>query len=222
MESNAHPQENLIKCFFEDMVMMYGTTPWKTTLSGHTIRLKLNTNNIIHPFKGIFKGARLYVEFSSEKYGIFFKDECLLITWNDDPNGSTIQLRLNKNGGNHPFEVIDNNDILLMKAWILSEDETLSHKPMKFSDYSPVRQAAIMENVHTEFHCFCYNKRDFLSKSGNYETLLNPEISSRFTKETIKAFCCINSKKILGEDSLQGLIARKKWFALLGHFNSTR
>lgn len=209
--------------FFDNITMLSGSTPWRTTATGHTIKLKIKSNDLIHPFKGIKKGSRLRVEVSSERFGIFFEGECLLITWHDDPtNGETVQFKLDTVGGQHPFEVIESSDVMHMKVWLIADDEKVIKVKQKFSDKSPLKQSVIMSKFNQDFHQFCYTNRDFLSTSGDYLSLENPEVSEDFATRTVKAFCHIESRSELGDDTFKGLVARRKWSVLLDTFNRWR
>lgn len=214
---------NHTDAFFDDIATLSGQTPWRTTQTGHTVKLKVATHDYIHPFKGIPKGSRLMVQVSTDQFGLFYEGECLLSTWHDDPvNGETITLKLDTIGGNNPFEIIDLQDILHLKVWLLANDESFVPVKKKFSSLSPVKQANIMCKVHDEFKRFCFVNREFLENSGQYLPLPDPEISEKFATETVRAFCNIGSRAKLGEDSTEGMIARRKWATLLDHFNTWR
>lgn len=220
---NIDSGRNNSDTFFDDTASLSGQSPWRTTQTGHTVKLKLTTRDLIHPFKGINKGSRLFIQVSTDQFGIFYEGECLLSTWHDDPtNGETITLKLDIIGGNNPFQVIELQDVLHLKVWLLANDESFVPVKKKFSSLSPVKQANIMCKLHDDFKNFCFVSREFLENSGEYLPLQNPEISERFATETVRAFCNIGSRAKLGEDSTEGMIARRKWSTLLDHFNTWR
>ena len=215
-----------VQPFYDDISSLSGTSPWRTTSTGHHVKIKLNAPELIHPFKGIRKGARLQVLVETEKYGVIHDGECMVSNWSDDPvNGETVSLKLAEMGGVNPFEVLDAAETFMMKAWLVNDDESFaSITPVRkrFFEKPAVQQANIMTRMNRDFWNFCYVSRDYLSQSAGYVSLQNPEISESFATMTVYAFCGISSRSQLKGDDIQSVIAKRKWMNLMETFNMWR
>lgn len=225
-------QRNDVTPFFDGPMRL---TRWNTSpSSGYTMTLRLESNEIVHPFKGLSAatkaGQRLFIVASSNGH-VAYEDQAILTYYGDDSRkGMTIALKLCVGMGEHPFQGYNAADdssgaFFRVRAWLVLDDERYSERRSRsFDDLSPVAQAHI-KSADSYFQSFCRYEYDLLCRvvGAHPEDVLPLAVQERFTTNTPKDFasrmiyffCGIATRKTLGENTPEGATARAKWKAML-------
>lgn len=214
---------------------------WKNTArGGMTVDLGIRDTGPSdpHPFKGLRCGRdggqrlRAWVGPHHDAYAEgaapspHYEGEAVLMRWSDDSvAGMSVRLAIDDGpdgtAGKHPFEGFatgrKEGEGMHLVAWLLADDERLEHpsrvrRRTPFYELSETRQSQILcrDARFASFLALREEAGDFLRCSTRPEA--DP---AGFAAEALKKWLGIDSRAVLGHDTAEGALARRKWAGIL-------
>lgn len=189
-----------------------------------------------HPFKGLSCGKehgqrlRLWIgpyreaadESPRDSDAPYYKGEGILMRWSDDSvMGMMIRTLIDAGpdgtDGKHPFEGFSTGkkegDLLHFAAWAVADDETLQH-PLRTRRRTPFHE--LSDTAQTQILCRDARFVSFLARiegeAASGVSPVRPESDPlAFASWTLKALLGVESRAVLGEETMEGARARRKW-----------
>jgi hypothetical protein len=193
----------------------------------------------VHPFKGMASGQSgqrlraivLLPALQGDESGNIYSGEAMLFGWSDDSlNGITVRLLLDSGPdgtrGRHPFDGLrvgrKSGEDLVFTAWALAEnsehpvDPKFVRRRRPFHEHTGTTQAHILSRDRRFCEWLAGRLASIVPDPERRRLLPDPKVSiESFAAETIRAWCSIPSRAVLGHETPEGERARAKWGALL-------
>lgn len=189
-----------------------------------------------HPFKGLAcgkeHGQRLKLWIGPYSEGLdaeggatsppYYTGEGILMRWSDDSVSGMMIRTLIDGGpdgtdGKHPFEGFSTGrkegDLLRFIAWAVADDESLQH-PSRTRRRTPFHE--LSDTTQSQILCRDARFVSFLARiegevAGGVSPVRPEEDPLAFASWTLKALLGVDSRAVLGHETMEGARARRTW-----------
>lgn len=186
--------------------------------AGFTLKMRIDGNNILHPFKGVPVMQRLKVTISNSLDGILYDDEAMMLRWSETSStGQDVKLRLSLLNEKTMLFLDKKSEKVTMKTWILNDDETLAEKPRrKWHEYSAAEQSGILCDDQA-FRNYLFGMIGNEEQRGFMKSLPSKE-QNEACAMLVRRFCGVSSRSLINPDTEDGRGAFQRWQRLLSGF----